>query len=98
MPRPLKQVYTMRLVRDALGGISRSTLLRLIEEGRFPAAISVSPRVEGWLATDVDWFLYGQALGGRLKILGVQECPQVTTGDHNDVSPGTPLEKPKPKG
>ncbi len=46
----LEQITTML-------GISRSTLLRRIQEGVFPAAIHITPKVRRWSAAEVEqWF------------------------------------------
>lgn len=39
---------------ERLTGLSRSHIYRLMAEGRFPAAIQITPRVVAWLATEVE--------------------------------------------
>jgi len=38
-------------------GISRSTLYKLIQEGKFNAPVKLGPRSVGWLSTDADEFI-----------------------------------------
>lgn len=38
-------------------GISRSNLLALVKDGRFPAPIKLSARSVGWLASEIDDFI-----------------------------------------
>lgn len=40
--------------------ISRAQLWRLVAEGRFPAAVKLSPRVTVWRASDVHAWLSGE--------------------------------------
>jgi len=38
-------------------GLGRSTIYRLIAEGRFPSSVQLSPRAVGWRKADVDAWL-----------------------------------------
>lgn len=37
----------------ALLGISKATLYRMVEEGRFPAPFKIGKRLNGWRLTDI---------------------------------------------
>ncbi|HCE92405.1 MAG TPA: transcriptional regulator [Acidovorax sp.] len=38
-------------------GLSRSTIYRLVEAGRFPKPIKISAKAVGWISTDLDEWL-----------------------------------------
>ena len=38
-------------------GVSRSTLYKLIQEGKFAVPVKLGPRSVGWLTTDADEFI-----------------------------------------
>jgi prophage regulatory protein len=40
-----------------LVGLSRTSIMRLAHEGRFPAPIKISPRAIGWLLSDIEAYL-----------------------------------------
>jgi len=49
---------TLRLPRvQQRTGLGRSTIYRLISEGKFPVAVKLSPRAVGWHKSDIDAWL-----------------------------------------
>lgn len=63
-PRPSEGGRSERFLRkpDVLSrtGISRSHLYWLMDRGRFPRSIPLSPRVTVWLESDVDAWIAAQ--------------------------------------
>lgn len=49
-------------------GISRSHLYWLMQRGRFPASIPLSPRVTVWLESDVDAWIATQIPDTHLRV------------------------------
>ncbi|WP_081280879.1 helix-turn-helix transcriptional regulator [Stenotrophomonas maltophilia] len=49
-------------------GISRSHLYRLMNQGRFPVSIPLSPRVTVWLESDVDAWIAAQIPDTHLRV------------------------------
>jgi prophage regulatory protein len=49
---------TLRLPRvRQRTGLGRSTIYRLMSEGKFPGAVQLSPRAVGWHKSDIDAWL-----------------------------------------
>ena len=48
-------------------GLSRSSLYRLIAEGRFPASIHLSEKSVAWLASEVDGWIAERVVASRNK-------------------------------
>lgn len=46
-------------------GVSRSTLYKLIEQGKFKAPVKLGPRSVGWLSTDSDEFIASRVKASR---------------------------------
>lgn len=46
-------------------GVSRSTLYKLIQEGKFNAPVKLGPRSVGWLSTDADEFINARVQASR---------------------------------
>lgn len=46
-------------------GVSRSTLYKMIEQGKFNAPLRLGPRAVGWLSTDSDDFIAGRVQASR---------------------------------
>lgn len=46
-------------------GVSRSTLYKLIQEGKFKAPVKLGSRSVGWLATDTDEFITARVQASR---------------------------------
>jgi len=63
--------YRDRLIRrpevQRLTGLSRSSLYRLIAEGRFPASIQLSEKSVAWLASEVDGWIAERVGASRNK-------------------------------
>ncbi|MBZ9758428.1 AlpA family phage regulatory protein [Mesorhizobium sp. ESP6-5] len=52
---------------EAATGLPTSTLYELIGKGQFPRPIKLTPRIVGWIETDVmDWQRQRLAANGRL--------------------------------
>lgn len=49
-------------------GVSRSTLYKLIQEGKFAAPVKLGPRSVGWLATDADEFIAARVQASRQQV------------------------------
>ncbi len=51
-----KEVKIIRLeeLKQKLGGVSKATVYRLMNEGRIPRNFKIGQRAAGWLSTDVD--------------------------------------------
>lgn len=49
----MKRIYRMKELCQTYG-LSRSTIYRLIEAGRFPKPIKISAKAVGWISTDLD--------------------------------------------
>jgi len=47
------QLLREQEVCEALGGIHRATLYRMVRAGRFPAPVKVSDRIKGWTVKQV---------------------------------------------
>jgi predicted DNA-binding transcriptional regulator AlpA len=62
-----RRVLTLAEVRRALGGIGKSSLYRLIQEGLFPEPLPVTAQGRVWLEADVNWYLQYLEMGGRLR-------------------------------
>lgn len=60
---------TDRLIRfpevRQLTGLSRSTIWRMENEGRFPHHVNISPSIAGWWASDIETFLNSLKQAGR---------------------------------
>lgn len=52
-------------------GLSRSSLYRLIAEGKFPASIQLSEKSVAWLASEVDGWVAGRVAASRIKNAGL---------------------------
>ena len=46
-------------------GLSRSTLYAYIQEGRFPAPVSISERCVAWVEAEIDRWIAERIAGGR---------------------------------
>ena len=49
-------------------GVSRSTLYKLIQEGKFNAPVKLGPRSVGWLSTDADEFIAARVQASRHQV------------------------------
>ena len=49
----MKRIFRMKELCQTYG-LSRSTIYRLIEAGRFPKPIKISAKAVGWISTDLD--------------------------------------------
>jgi prophage regulatory protein len=58
-PQPLPADDTMLRMPEVerLTGISKSTIKRMVSDGRFPKALRLGIRAKGWLACDVKGFI-----------------------------------------
>ena len=54
---PNEQRILRRPQVEALIGLRKSTLYKLIKDGQFPAPIKITKRAVGWRAVDVDQWL-----------------------------------------
>lgn len=52
----MKRIFRMKELCQTYG-LSRSTIYRLIEAGRFPKPIKISAKAVGWISTDLDEWL-----------------------------------------
>jgi len=50
-------------------GVSRSTLYKLIQEGKFKPPVKLGPRSVGWLSTDTDEFIAERVQASRHMVL-----------------------------
>lgn len=51
----------------AITGLSRTTLYRMVGEGRFPQQIPLGTRCVGWLTSDVNAWLQSKAEGRKVR-------------------------------
>ncbi len=58
------RILRVRDVLDRIGGVSRSTLYRWMDAGRFPRPLKLGPQAAGWRETDVDAWLESRQLSG----------------------------------
>ena len=58
--KPVKQVMNLRDVLMALG-ISKSTLYRLIDAGKFPAPFKLGERINAWRVETIEVWLNEQS-------------------------------------
>jgi predicted DNA-binding transcriptional regulator AlpA len=91
----VRPVLTLAEVKKALGGMSKTTLWRLIETGQFPAPLQVSPQGKVWLEDDVKWYVHGLEIVGRLEKKLFQP---VSTPDQPVSSSPVGLESRKSRG
>jgi prophage regulatory protein len=49
-------------------GVSRSTLYKLIQEGKFATPVKLGPRSVGWLTTDADEFIAARVRASRQQV------------------------------
>lgn len=52
----MKRIFRMKELCQTYG-LSRSTIYRLIDAGRFPKPIKISAKAVGWISTDLDEWL-----------------------------------------
>lgn len=52
----MKRIFRMKELCQTYG-LSRSTIYRLIEAGRFPKPIKISAKAVGWISTELDEWL-----------------------------------------
>ena len=57
-------------------GLSRSSLYRLIAEGRFPPSIRLSEKSVAWLASEVDGWIAERVTASRTKGVGLPPAVQ----------------------
>jgi len=77
---PITDTMEESEVRKALG-LSPRTLDRIIAAGEFPEALSITAQVKMWLRADVEWFIYGKGVKGRLRQKGTPTNANATPTD-----------------
>ncbi|EJL6396513.1 AlpA family transcriptional regulator [Vibrio cidicii] len=58
------RVLRLEEVKEIVG-VSKSTIYKWMNEGQFPAKVSLGPRCVGWLNTDIDNWLKERCDFGR---------------------------------
>jgi len=48
------KVIRLEELKQKLGGVSKATVYRMMNEGRIPRNFKIGQRAAGWLSTDVD--------------------------------------------
>jgi predicted DNA-binding transcriptional regulator AlpA len=89
---------TLPEVRKALGGLSKSSLLRLIADGTFPAPLRVTAQGRVWLEADVLWYLHGLEIESRLNKFLNQPVPAGTSGTQVNETPELGIASRKIRG